>query len=608
MQSWYYHRLRAMSVGEIFGRVREKILHVTEKSAHLKIAGFSLNEKPANVPSIPDRNEASEQLRETLASDAASLLKGEWKLYGWQNVHVSTPPNWHRDYANGVDVPSDVSLNHRALPKGGDVRSIWEINRWAEIVRLGMHGFVNVDANAIVTAQDWLGNWIESNPSGKGLNWSSALEAGLRLINFCGFDALVRAAHPGAEILQRQDVLVNQIVPNHVWWVHRYLSFGSSANNHRLGELTGLLLAIKRWPELEKISAKADVLWKQTERCILQQFAQDGGNKEQALHYHLFAFEMALHACRAMKVMDGATMARLQKAAEFFVRMTHPQQPWEYGDNDDAQIVPVTLHREKAVAEWWSWMQQKAGGETLRFWLGASFAQTSYDSDWWLAKESGMAFCEHKNWKLRADASPLGFGKLAAHGHADALHVSLWDDEKALIIDPGTGGYFAAKELRTELAEWKAHNGPQPAEGFKTPLRIGTFLWSKKHRRPEMALSDDGFSMRFEHEGHGFTRTVKFMENGKHVTVWDMEDTGKSMRVDWTFAPECKVKAKGEDGTTFEVEQDSQRWSMSVIPEDGNHEVSLRMGRVSRSFGLLEACWVIEVTAAGWLRTEWHRL
>ncbi len=368
--NWYLHRLRAMDAAELFGRAREKLRHQTERFAVAALRDIRLGAASGDAFVLPAKADAPAALREALAADAAKLLAGKWTLFGWKEAQVASPPDWHCDSMRGMSVPSDGrKLDHRALPGGADARVIWEINRWAEMVRLAMHGWVNEDVGAIRRAQEWLADWVEKNPLGQGVNWTSALEGGLRLINFCWFDALVSRMGDGdSEIGERQRGLAEVIVPAHVWWLRRYLSFGSSANNHRLGELTGLLMAVKRWPELERIAGAADELWSEIAECVLAQFAEDGGNREQALHYHLFAFEMALHACRAMNVSDGPVMERLQRAAEFFARMSHPQEPWDYGDSDDAQIVPLTMNRGKAVAEWSGWINGDASA--IGYWLG----------------------------------------------------------------------------------------------------------------------------------------------------------------------------------------------------------------------------------------------
>ena len=591
---WYWHRLHAMDAKEMGHRFIEKIRRVTEPLARSAIKDVRLTQVPAECPSLPSRDDAPALLKQTLASDAAKLLDGKWSLFGWKEAQVTSPPDWHRDHMREVSVPMDGKLNHRSLPGGADVRTIWEINRWAEPVRLAMHGWLNDDAAAISRAQSWLADWVEKNPVGHGINWTSALEGGLRLINFCWFDALAsQMVDSRLKIGETQRVLRNQIAPAHVWWVHRYLSFGSSANNHRLGELTGLLLAVKRWPELERIAGTAEDIWKQIAECVLAQFAEDGGNREQALHYHLFAFEMALHACRAMNMTDPPVIERLQRAAEFFVRMSHPHEPWDYGDNDDAQIVPLTIRRKKAVAEWCAWMNGETEGDALAlsFWLGDSPIRNPQPAirnrDWWIARESGMAVIERDGWKVRVDASPLGYGKMAAHGHCDALHVSIWDGELALVIDPGTGGYFGNERAREALRCWQSHNGPIPAdEGkYETPKGAGCFLQTHHHPHPELALIHEEIAGKISHEGYRFERRIRFVAGG--IDILDHIEKGEGFMLWWRFAPECIVE-QGEDalGTQFVLRRGQRQW---LFRFEGSGLIFTSRADVSRSFGSFES-------------------
>jgi hypothetical protein len=618
---WYYHRLRAMTVSELAHRVTERWKHRSDASFAESLRGIELGEVAEGVIALPERVAAPEAVKQRLARDAASLMRGDWKLFGWREVNVGTPPRWHRDAACGVELSPDVlanRLNHRDLPDGADARTVWEINRWSEMVRLAMHGWVNGDINAAQTALTWLEDWCDKNPVGYGINWTSPLEAGLRLVNFVWFDSLVHELECRLQpdktsvfrlkpALQR---LAERIVPAHAAWVSRYRSFGSSANNHLLGELVGLLHAVKRWPALERAICPADRLWEGISQCVLEQFAEDGGNKEQALHYHLFAWEMAWHAARLMRVTDGPVMDRLQKAAEFLVHVAHDGEQWEYGDNDDAQIVPLTLEREHAVAEWRAWMRGRVGrqvGASIAFWLGASPLDGVPDacavSQWWLASESGMAACEHDGWKLRLDGSPLGYGAMAAHGHCDALHVSIWDGPHALVIDPGTGGYFGMKEKRAALAAWPSHNGPQPTGGFHTPRRMGAFLWSDHHVPPRLEASHSaGVTARMQHEGGHFTRAVELSANGT-ILVSDCTHGNGRWTVNWFLAPDCRVITSGLHA--FSLLRGGRTWNVAFSGEGIISEV--RSGEASGRYGQFENCAVLQVSASSRLQSAWSR-
>jgi hypothetical protein len=610
---WYLHRLRAMSPSELTHRVVERWKHRSDATFTETLRPIRTGEPAPGIITLPDPTQAPAALKQMLLHDAAALMRGDWTLFGWRKVEVGTPPCWHRDASCGVIIPPDQLshlLNHRALPDDADARTIWEINRWSEVVRLAMHGYVNEDRKAIHAAIALLDDWCEKNPVGYGINWTSPLEAGLRLINFAWFytlvDAVEKRPSPGKmhtdrfrHALQR---LTQRIVPAHAAWVWRYKSFGSSANNHLLGELVGLLHVVKQWPDLEKQIVSADRLWKEICQCVLDQFATDGGSKEQALHYHLFAWEMMLHAARLMHVTEHPAIDRLQKAAEFFVHLSHENEQWEYGDNDDAQIVPLTLHREDAVAEWRAFMQGTTQGAALRYWFvaptsgelietsspdaGPPGESRSNEPVWWIASESGMAVCERAGWKLRLDASPLGYGSIAAHGHCDALHLSIWDGPIALVIDPGTGGYFGAQKLRAELASWDAHNGPVPSEegSYLTPVRMGPFLYAKHHARPTLACREGQLIAGFQHEGFAFQREVSVTD--RELLVTDSEAQKRPFVTWWKFAPGCEIEqVDSTDNSAFSITRGEKRWLLRI---EGERMVYSASGKVSRSYGRLE--------------------
>ena len=610
--SWYANRLKAMSLSELWHRVGENWKHLSDASFAKRLTSLSLGDTLTGTPVLPDRAAAPPALRRQLAADAKKLLLGDWKLYGWRVASTGAPPCWHRDASCGVVIePDELShkLDHRHLPHGADARTIWEINRWSEMTRVVMHGWLNDDLDAARTAQLWLEDWCDRNPVGRGINWTSTLEAGLRLMNFCWFDALVRAC--GDELLtERQKALAERIVPAHAAWVCRYRSFGSSANNHLLGELVGLLHAVKRWPALEAHIGTPGELWKAVADCVMEQFASDGGNREQALHYHLFAWEMAWHAQRLMGVQASPVIDRLASAAEFFVRMTHPLEPWDYGDSDDAQVLPIVLNRGEALSEWQSWLAGHEQGATLAYWIGPTplgsrlVANEGLQEGWWLAKESGMAVCELDDWLLRLDASPLGYGTMAAHGHCDALHLSIWAGAQALVIDPGTGGYYGMADRRAQLASWEAHNGPQPVQGFHTPKRTGTFLFSDHHAQPAMSLVNDRSLMAsLELEGRNFTRVVTI---GPDATLIVADSCGNEdpFRVRWCFSPECRLE--GGRQLVYGIRREGRLWQLEVV---GDEIVSCEIGEmlVSPRYGQLERAVMLDIVAKGKLRSEWTR-
>lgn len=476
--AWYWHRLRAMNTAEIARHIQKKLVPLKPPEQRFS---WERALRPRPVSNKP-------------TADAKRIITGNWKAFGKLPIQVNDPPRWNYDYVAGVEVPYSKTVNHRELPNGGDIKLIWELSRWYELVRLA-------EAGAGDKCVEWLEDWAQKNPPYQGLNWISALEAGIRLIHFSKMDMTLGGLGG----------LRQKILPAHVWFTWKERSFGSSANNHLIGELAGLIVATVAWPDLTTLCVPLDRLQREWESEVLAQFAPDGGNREQALNYHAFSLELCEAARAALrhaaKKISPAVEESMKLAAEFYAVAQVPGEHWDYGDSDDAAHRSTECRPE--------------------------------EGRWHYFADSGIArFCAG-DWDLRWDLSPLGYLATAAHGHLDALHLSIWWKGMALVIDPGTGAYFADAKLRTALAGWDAHNGPHlPSQVY--PKRLGPFLWSGHHTRPEWHDGRGSFRI-----AHGtFFRKVTQVERG-----WQVEDTlepHEPFVVRWQFGPDAQISATAE--------------------------------------------------------------
>ena len=131
---------------------------------------------------------------------------------------------------------------------------------------------------------------------------------------------------------------------------------------------------------------------------------------------------------------------------------------------------------------------------------------------------------------------------MAAHGHLDALHISIWLRGYAVIIDPGTGCYYHDAKLRNYLASWEAHNGPRHAadEDDARPLRHGPFLWADRHPDPELVLDGQSVGARFRRSLGTVSRTIQKTDHG--WTITDRSLLAEPIRSNWQIAPEWDVK------------------------------------------------------------------
>jgi len=551
---WYAYRLKAMSFSEVLFRVREHILKADEKRQLRNLSRAERLDLQTNIsfPPLPDLASFTNAQRDQVKTECAQILSGDWHVLRGHCFKVTSPPAWHKDHLCNKEVTDRgpaKDINHRDLPSGIDPRIVWEVNRWTQYVRLAQGAWLGGNLNEVEAILSYLEDWVNENPLGHGINWTSPMEPAIRLINYTWIHSLISAMPLDEGLLKRLDELTQAIVPGHSWWVWRYHSVGTSANNHLLGELAGLMVAQARWPECSEYSTSfsklSDILCKE----LINQFAEDGGNREQALHYHLFAWEMGWQSLLAMRSMSQKVPPeveeRMARAAYFFSEMVSPNEPWDFGDSDDAHVTPVFLNEVSCLAEWRGWMRGEAG--YISRWFGEaprSEAGAEWHGQWQYFPDSGYAVMKSVRIMLRLDGSPLGYGAMAAHGHLDAMHLSIWVDDKALVIDPGTGSYFDNREVRDYYLSAEAHNGPCSMDGSFYPKHVGPFLWANHHSNLEWEFSDDGPRVTLTMGEAKVSRGVK-LEGGLVIVEDRVQGYQGRVANHWKFAPSVRATSSG---------------------------------------------------------------
>jgi hypothetical protein len=322
----------------------------------------------------------------------------------------------------------------------------------------------------------------------------------------------------------------------HCHFIAGHFSRHSSANNHLLGELMGLFIGATMWP-LWPESAR----WRERARAefeveALRQTAPDGVNREQAIWYHHEVADMMLLTGlfgRANGVeFSQAYWERLERMLDFIAAvMDAGGNVPMLGDADDAQMVrwvpeglspppqPFPLEGEGDMpvpgaspvekARWEAVFRSLlATGAVLfdrpdfaakagRFddksrWLLGGGAQGRFDA---LARQGGEArwvraypeggyyvlgadLDTRDEIRIVADAGPLGYLSIAAHGHADALAFTLSVAGREMLIDPGTYTYNTQRKWRDYFKGTGAHNTVM-VDGLDQSVSGGNFLWVK---------------------------------------------------------------------------------------------------------------------------------
>jgi hypothetical protein len=651
--SWKLNRLRAMGAPEVAHRVRDAVRQ------RLQARGIGLVAVPPpaslarfgqpwlGLPSDPAPHLAA----------AERILAGRFDVFALRDIELGFPPEWNRDPKTGTVAPVTFgkTLNYRDEAVVGDIKCLWEPNRHLMISDLAMAYRLSGELKYAQGVHTLLESWWRQCPYPLGANWSSALELALRLVSWShawqllgGAGSVLFQGADGQAFLRRWLASIYQ----HCHFIAGHFSRHSSANNHLFGELTGLHVAALTWPCWPESAAWLAQTERELEQQALLQNGPDGVNREQAIYYqHTVADEMllCLLAGRAnRRPRSAAFLQRLETMLEFIAAMMNVAGDVPMiGDADDAQLanwdkspganVYRALLASGAVLFGRADFKLKAGRfDDKSAWLLGDAGRQAFDALPVVTQAGlprsfadggyylmGARFDTPTEVRLIADAGPLGYLGIAAHGHADALALSLSVAGQAVLVDPGTYAYHTQKQWRDYFRGTSAHNTLR-IDGVDQSVSGGNFLWLRKAKASCLAWRDDGEGQFWSasHDGYmalpdpvSHRREVSVAPDAARIVVDDVLECKGTHDVElfWHVDPQCQVTLAG---TVLHVRGDAFSLEMHLPDVPGASMVLVRggeqpvLGWISRRFDEKQAAptlaWRARLAGGARLRTTLH--
>ncbi len=525
MQSlaWYIRRLSAMPAAEIAWRIRSSMrdrvdrLLVNARGRQRRPEEFLDNNRPDEpgfrATSVPvgawtDGAAPHPDWLSALTSRADRIAEHRLSFFDLDDHHLGDPIDWNRDHKRQQPTPTSYAANidYRDVREAGDCKFVWEPNRHHHLVVLAQAYRATREKRYAAAVAEQLESWLDQCPFGTGMNWRSPLELGIRLINWVWALDMTREADALSSDL-RARLLYSVYL--HTWEIARKYSQASSANNHLIGEAAGVFVAACYFRNLKHADRWRDeALTILTEQALAQSYA-DGGTREQALGYQLFVlqfFLVALIVARRANVSVSASFEqRVAKMLAFIGTLSEAGHLPLFGDDDSGYVLDLGGQRNDprwllvtgaalvelppfesvsdtsypAPAYWLLGPDQRKhdviAGDSVTPGIGPhAFPESGYyllqsGADSWADSRISVVF----------DCGELGFGALAAHGHADALSFTMRAFGDDVFVDPGTYDYFSYPEWREYFRSTRAHN-TVVIDGLDQSEMLGPFLWGRR--------------------------------------------------------------------------------------------------------------------------------
>lgn len=554
----------------------------------------------------------SAETRDIVISAADAMLSGDYRFLGVSDPLVT---RWLRDPLSGIEIATARRVDVSDPTQAGSIKTLWEKNRQLHLCAIAAAYRFTQDETYAREVSGQLMSWLDQNPVGAGVNWSSGIEVALRMHSWLWVERLLRGSAAWDPLFGDQGVMWPS-----VWYgrtiLRRLPSIGSSANNHAIAELFGVIVCDAGWRRWSESEADGPSAWDKLQSQVLRQTDETGFTREQAVGYHRFVTEMGLvallEASRAGWPVRPEFMGRLANmvsALSYFVdKGGHVA---DFGDDDGSRILGFTAEANGAYG-----FVSALGAVVLGLEIPAFCTATDVEMAEMFASgvsrsvelESARLRCCGDILKLELptdssgaevwfDVAPLGLPPLAAHGHADALSVLVSISGVPLLADAGTFQFGFDKAARSYFRSTAAHNTVS-LDGLDQSVQAGDFLW-RSHavsRLVDREVSNDQACAHAVHDGYARLRGVGLvhrrvlLKQGALVVSDAVEGRGRHhLELRFHVAPEWQVTVL-DDRVRFELDEravelvldPSLDWTTLVGEDSG--------GWISRAFNTRLPC------------------
>jgi hypothetical protein len=628
---WYLDRLRRMTPSEVLWRAlnqaRSAYWVAMASSGVMKRAPKMSALAGQNVPGLPDDPLLPDEAEAALLASACELLFGQWELLGVPRPDIASP-DWFHDVVTGRDAPADqlsFRINHRDEQVTGNVKQIWELSRHHHITVLAAAYHSSGDDQFAKVAAEQLQSWWRENPVLCGVNWTSGIELGVRLISWVWTRRLLADWSGVKELFDTNPLFARQLYW-HQRWLASFRSRGSSANNHVIAEAAGQLVAAHAFPWFEESERWARTAARLLEKQLRANTFASGINRELASDYHAFSAELALVAAAeadaAGKPLSDAFHELLCRIIDAAAALEDRSgRPPRQGDGDDGRALllddPAQSSWEAVLAigaacygppPWRPAARTSVGAGYLGALLrprripGRPETRPDHFADAGITLLRSRPEAPSELW-CRCDGGPHGFGGIAGHAHADALAVEVRIDGVDILADPGTYCYHGEPEWRAYFRSTRAHNTLE-VNGMSSSVEAGPFLWTKhaKCRETSVELAGPTAVWSAQHTGYKrlepsvvHRRTVRLQRESMTLDILDVADVssredGVDLRLSYHLGPAVEVVLDGRAAHLSWMTEAGERTATLMLPQQllwsavqGSHQPVL--GWYSPSFG-----------------------
>jgi asparagine synthase (glutamine-hydrolysing) len=526
---------------------------------------------------------------------AREIEGGAFRYFGHQLLQTGFPPDWHANPLNPHQVRADTHWTEIDDFSGGDIKVVWEPNRFGVAYTLVRAYWRTGDDRYAELFWQCVEDWHQENPPQRGPNWKCGQEISFRLMAWCfglyGFlGAKATTAARVALLAQTIGVSAERVQSNVAYAL-------SQRNNHSISEAVGLWTVGVLFPEF-RLASK----WRELGTKILEAEAQaliydDGSFAQHSMNYHRLMLHDYLWVLRLAEINDISfsrpLRMRIEKVVSFLYEMQDSStgRVPNYGHNDGALILPLTncdfrdfrptVQAGHYVCQSSRCFEGGAWDEEL-FWLCGPEAVQSRNE----GVERQSVSLEVGGYYTLRSTDDFAFVRCVSKfqhrpGQADILHMDLWWRGQNLALDAGTYSYNAEDPWNNPLGGTEYHN-TVTVDDLDQMERVGKFIWLPWLQGRVRKFIRSGEMAYWEGEHDGYLRLKNPVTHRRGILMlsdgyWLVLDQLRSKvlhsyRLHWLFAD---VPYEWDDAGDLALATSAGDYFVQLGPTQGDASYSL---------------------------------
>ncbi len=447
-----------------------------------------------------------------------NLISDDYKLIDWQcdfNNNYNWPMEWSKSITYGNN-------------NGSDIKVPWELGRLQHLPNLAYYYTLNNDNRLVKEIKNQLFDFMASNPPSFGVQWLSAMDVGIRLVNII---LTIQTLRQVADLFNEKETnLIDSYLFDHYLFIKNNDEFSDGMRgNHYLSNICSILIYLSFIEETESKFTLLSKYVKILNREINYQFYKDGTNFESSTRYHIFTSQMILTIDIVLQSLypNKYKLINLDSIMSFTSNLLEYDFPPQFGDNDSGfywKIINNEKHTYKAIKKY----------------IDSNYS-IEYSEKY---KDLGYIVKTLNEFDIHFKCGKLGQNGKGGHDHNDNLSYCLYYDKNPIVVDPGTYCYTSNFEKRNKYRSTSMHNvlfvDNCEQNNFQENIIDDMFWIDTDKSNPSLEL-DNKVIGTIEYCGKQLKRTIN--TNSNEITVTDIYNSEINKKVHIHFHPSVKIES-----------------------------------------------------------------